>query len=141
MKKIIALSLSFFLATSALAGDTKWSFMGEFSNIARGNESGDCDGYALRLWKLSKTAREDQVIGIFTHADGPCDKLGTPIYGVFYSSINQTISFSAPNDSPAVLETERFSGKIESDKISGTLTIFNHYKRTTSKSSLLLKRR
>lgn len=142
--KKLTLSFSLLVAasiapTAVYGAQPAWAYVGEFSSVSMSNESGDCDGYVLRLWKISSKPGP-QMAGIFTHADGPCDKQGTPIYNVNYSTRKREIEFASPNESSAVMETRNFKGRIEAEQIAGVLTTTNHEHSTSIITPLVLKK-
>ena len=142
--KKLTLSFALLLAASVVpravdAAQPAWTYLGEFSSVSTSSESGDCDGYVLRLWKLG-SKDGPPMTGIFTQADGSCGKQGTPIYSVRYSSAKSEIAFASPSESTAVPETRNFKGRIGAGQITGTLTTFNHVHATSTSTPLVLKK-
>lgn len=100
-------------------------YLGEFSSIAQSKDSDDCDGYAIRLWRLKAQRGADRIIGTYRHADGPCEQPATPLYNVQYSAATGRLRFEAPGAAEAIRETNRFTGTLDASSLQGRFTSVN----------------
>lgn len=100
-------------------------YLGEFSSIVQSKDSEDCDGYAVRLWRLKQLRGADRIIGTYVHADGPCDQPATPLYDVQYSPATGRLRFAAPGAAESIRETNQFSGILGASSLQGKFTSIN----------------
>lgn len=131
-----------FMLNPAHAGvvPPQWTFLGEYSNIQESQESGDCDGYALRLWRIADRRVQDRIVGTLVHADGPCDKSATPLYDVSYDARNQRLTFAAPDAAERIQQTYSFAGVLSAAEVTGTVKLINASGESAGSETLTLKK-
>lgn len=100
-------------------------YLGEFSSIVQSKDSEDCDGYAVRLWRLKPLRGADRIIGTYVHADGPCDQPATPLYNVQYWPATGRLRFAAPGAAESIRESNQFAGILGASTLQGRLTSTN----------------
>lgn len=108
------------LLVASATGQTSASeaaFLDQFSSVVHSAESGDCYGYALRLWTVKGADGTSSVIGSWTEGDGGCDN-SKPIYDVAYNPDSKAISFSILAEADPS-HPSRFQGKIRDDALVG----------------------
>lgn len=137
----VLLPLCFLAPARVGATAPKWTYLGEYSNIKESQESGDCDGYAVRLWKVAGQRGPDRIVGTFVHADGPCDKSPTPLYDVSYAPDTHSLTFAAPNDAEQIPETYTFAGVIHAADVTGVIRSVNQPGASVSATTVTLRRR
>lgn len=99
--------------------------LGTFSSLLKSEQSGDCSGYEIRLWKLP----HGKLIGTMTKFDGPCVAKAAPIFNGHIDD-NGSMEFDAASvdESDQYVWVERVKAETTEKRISGSVVTFSRKK-------------
>lgn len=90
--------------------------VGIFSNVLVGDETGDCGGYKVWLWK-----ENDKVVGQLAFFEGGCKEYPKPLFDVKYDEKTGELSFKVITDQERYVT--KFHGELGADVIMGEMSM------------------